>query len=309
MEQKRKLGHLKSLDAEKGTLTALVSTTQWDRTDERFAKGAWDLKNYLKNPVVLWAHDSREVPIAKTLDIHETDDGLLAEMQFDMASERSADVFRLYKEGFLSAFSVGFLPKKWVVENITPDRKGLVFTEAELFEHSAVPIPANPGALMARAEAELITKTIGEGMFKEVPGQELLMVVGPEEPPEKPAEPLPGEPGSPDPGIPPPSGEEGGQPVVPGAEFEKSLKYLIELSKAAKASGLDKSKLDLVQQAVSVLSEIVEDNREGISAEDIKRLKEAVTAYGETIMALSPDNSVLIQKVLAQVDKAIHGSR
>jgi len=54
--------------------------------------------------------------------------------------------YGLYKGGFLSAVSVGFIPLQW--ENGTKEagyrRK---YTEQELVEVSAVSIPANPNAL------------------------------------------------------------------------------------------------------------------------------------------------------------------
>ena len=41
-------------------------------------------------------------------------------------------------------------------------RKGLVWTEAELLEYSAVSVPANPGALVSRDVASLARKALGE---------------------------------------------------------------------------------------------------------------------------------------------------
>jgi hypothetical protein len=52
----------------------------------------------------------------------------------------------LYDTGFMNAFSVGFIPKDY-----THDSEGnLVFTEADLMEVSAVPVPANAFATMRR---------------------------------------------------------------------------------------------------------------------------------------------------------------
>jgi hypothetical protein len=72
--------------------------------------------------------------------------------------------YGLYKGGFLSAVSVGFIPKKW--ENGSQEvgyrRK---YMEQELLEVSAVGIPANPNALKLGFEAGAIEKSDLKEMF------------------------------------------------------------------------------------------------------------------------------------------------
>ena len=116
MDKKIKASYVKSIDAEKKTIQAYVSTYEWDRTEERFIRGAWDLENFKKNPVVLWGHNMHEVPIGKNIELLEDDKGLLATTQFDDKSEKAMAIFSLYERGFLNAFSVGFIRKNLVME-------------------------------------------------------------------------------------------------------------------------------------------------------------------------------------------------
>ena len=110
MDKKFRPVYIKQIDTDKLTISAYVSTYQWDRMNERFEKGAWKLDNFRANPVVLWAHNSFETPIAKAIEIFEDDIGLLAIMQFDPKGEKAMEVFSLYQRGFLNTFSVGFIP-------------------------------------------------------------------------------------------------------------------------------------------------------------------------------------------------------
>lgn len=152
----------KKINPKDKTITAYVSTFAFDRMDERFEKGGWSLDNFKSNPVVLWAHNGGQPPIAKAGRIEEDDKGLLATMEFDKESAFAMEIFGMFERGFMNSFSVGFIPKAHRVEAI-PDSesKGIVYTESELVEFSAVPVPANPGARVDRAAAQMMIKTFG----------------------------------------------------------------------------------------------------------------------------------------------------
>jgi HK97 family phage prohead protease len=282
-----KLVLAKSIDAEKKTITAYVSTFEWDRTDEKFAKGAWNLANFKANPVVMWAHDYRRPPIGKAIRIEEDQNGLFSEMQY-APDDFSMQIFELFKGGFLSAFSVGFNPKDFVLEPIDADRKGIVYTNVELLEYSAVPIPANPGAIITHDMAEIVTKTLGAQILTKVNGKDDAWIVnplGPEEP-EKP-EPEPTE----------------------KPDLESSLKYVIDLAKTARASKLEKNQLGLLTNAVGIFQEILNDNQEGVPAEAVKKLGAVVHEYAKVIENLFPDASLTVRRAMNQIDKALreHG--
>lgn len=281
-----KLTYVKSVDAEKKTITAYVSTFDWDRTDEKFAKGAWSLGKFKANPVVLWAHDYRRPPIGKAVRIEEDQNGLFSEMQF-ADDEFSKQIFELFKGGFLSAFSVGFNPKNFVVEPIDQERKGIVYTEAELLEYSAVPIPANPGALVTHDMAQIVTKALGEKAVSKVEGKEDAWVVNPFGP-EEPETPEP----------------------QPKPDLESSLKFVIDLAKTARANKLEKNQLGLLTNAVSIFQEIVNENQEGVPAEVVLKLGGVVHEYAKVIENLFPDASLTVRRAMNQIDKALreHGT-
>lgn len=136
---------LKDINVAEKTITAVVSTKAIDRMGESLEPSGVDLKNFRKNPIVAWAHDYAMLPIGKALWVKKSDKGIISKVKF-ADHEFANEVFNLYKEGFLHAFSVGFIPKDW--ENgdgkKTPFR---TYTKWEMLEYSAVPIPANPEAL------------------------------------------------------------------------------------------------------------------------------------------------------------------
>ncbi len=161
------------------TLQFIVSTADVDRDRDTINADGWDLENYLKNPVVLWAHDYSSLPVAKALKTYVEDGVLKANDQFaDADLYPFADtVYRMYKEGYLSAVSVGFLPTKWMWVEEDDRPFGIDFQEQEMLEHSAVPVPANPNALIeARSKginlaplagwAEQVLDTWGESQGK-----------------------------------------------------------------------------------------------------------------------------------------------
>ena len=122
---------------------SIITTSAPDRAgDVVLTAGLRNAAEFLKNPVVLWAHQRTMPPIGicRALDIQP--DRIIAETKFSASSPLAVDVFRLYAEGILRGWSIGFMPVK-----ATPTRTGLRIDEWDLLEYSAVPVPENPGAL------------------------------------------------------------------------------------------------------------------------------------------------------------------
>lgn len=135
-----------------------ASTEDIDRDGDRLMSDGWRLQNFMRNPVIPWAHKYDEPPVAKALSARVEDRRLKLLIQFATAEEYAfADtIYRLYKGGYLNAFSVGFSPiRSERVERNINGRKiwGRDFLEQELLEVSTVTIPSNPAAL-ARAKAK-----------------------------------------------------------------------------------------------------------------------------------------------------------
>jgi len=150
---------VKDINDKEKTLTAFVSTAAVDRMGDILEPKGADVKNFNKNPVVMWAHDYALPPIAKALWIKKTQDGIVSKMKF-ADTEFAQEIFNLYKEDFMKAFSVGFIPKE--SEPVNPEKDGFFdgrrFTKWEMLEYSAVPIPANPEALTMAVTKGVITE-------------------------------------------------------------------------------------------------------------------------------------------------------
>lgn len=141
----------KAVDAEQGIYELMPSTESQDRDGDVLVATGAQLDNYRRNPVVMYAHDYSDLPVAKALEIEPVPGvGLRAKIQFPPvgASPKADAVRALWAGGFLNAASVGFVPRA-----ATPEGKGNRFTDWELLEFSIVPIPANADALRLAAKS------------------------------------------------------------------------------------------------------------------------------------------------------------
>jgi hypothetical protein len=110
------IAEVKAVDGDR-RLDFTISTDTVDRMGDTIAVDGWQLANYRKNPVVLWAHDSSMPPIAKALNIRIEDGKLKASADFVPADipvigPMAECTLQLLRGGFLSAVSVGFAPVK-----------------------------------------------------------------------------------------------------------------------------------------------------------------------------------------------------
>lgn len=164
--RKQFVPEIKAIDDEKRTVSFVISTEAVDRDRDTIRVAGWQLKNFKKNPVVLFAHDSRTPPIAQAKNVRKEDGALKADAQFlppDMAEHdhvRFTDmIFQMIKGKFLRATSVGFLPISFQRVDDDDDRKfGLDFLKTELLEFSIVPVPSNPEALVQARSAGIDTQ-------------------------------------------------------------------------------------------------------------------------------------------------------
>lgn len=146
-------------DEESRILRFRASTSAVDRDADTIRQKGWDLKDFRKSGVFLWAHDAFLPPLAAVKGAKVEED-LMVDVAFPergkydhpLGKDFGAQVFDMYKEGLLHAVSVGFEPLKFTVnEERSEELRTLAydFTKQRLIELSAVPIPANPEALLA----------------------------------------------------------------------------------------------------------------------------------------------------------------
>ena len=142
---------IKGVDTEGRTMRFVASDESVDRYGDIVRASGWQLDNFRRNPVLLFAHDSRQPPVGQVPSIEVVERELIADCLFrpEGDSQLSDDVWRAVEGGFLRAASVGFTPTGPINELVDPagNWTGFEFTSQELLELSVVPVPANPQAL------------------------------------------------------------------------------------------------------------------------------------------------------------------
>lgn len=152
-------------------ITFTISTDDIDRVGDKVFQDGWYLDNYISNPVVLWAHDDKSLPIGKCVNIFVQNNSLKATVQFVKADvpiigPLAEAVFQLCRDGFLCATSVGFRPLEFDFTDddtrIYASCHGADIKRAELLEFSIVSIPCNPGVKMDAIPEQPTNIEIGE---------------------------------------------------------------------------------------------------------------------------------------------------
>lgn len=139
----------KSMPSPGEPLTFVVSSGAVDRHGDVVSPEGWRLDAYRANPVVLWAHDYRRPAIGRAQSVWRDGRALLAHLEF-APTEFAREVEALYRSGYQQGVSVGFRPLRFEERRDprTGAFLGIRFLEQELLEISAVPVPANQGALL-----------------------------------------------------------------------------------------------------------------------------------------------------------------
>jgi len=158
----------------------VISSKNLDRYGTYIIPSGAQLENYLRNPKVLWYHNqdsaAEKIPIARAVKLTINEGDVIATTRFNPNDSFSVKVFNAYADGFLSAWSIGFMPKNYILVteknrdelnkkyNLNITKKGLekdnkvfawgtyVVNEWELLEYSAVPVGANQDALVITEE-------------------------------------------------------------------------------------------------------------------------------------------------------------
>lgn len=129
------------IKAKDGKIEGIASTSVMDRQNEVVSVDGWDLKNFKKNPVMLWGHDHSEPAIGKVTKIYFDGEGKKKSLKFQAVfqevTEKARAIKKLVEDGIINSFSVGF---KML------EAEGDTITKQELLEISVVNVPANPDA-------------------------------------------------------------------------------------------------------------------------------------------------------------------
>lgn len=135
-----------------------VSTASVDRDGDRVLPEGMDAASYVKNPVLMWAHDYSAIPIG-TVQALTAIDGQSIKARFKfLENDPFADrVQNAWNQGAVRAASLGFRPKTWVESDT-----GYDITGWELLEVSLCPIPANAEAVRALKALGVIEEPAAE---------------------------------------------------------------------------------------------------------------------------------------------------
>lgn len=126
----------------------IASTDAIDSYEESVDQSSWRLDRYKANPVALFAHQSRELPIGKCTRCEVINGQLECTIRFSTEdlNPLAEQVWKNIKGDMLRAVSVGFIPHTIRYEK-RDDRDLYILADNELLEISVVPVPANPDCL------------------------------------------------------------------------------------------------------------------------------------------------------------------
>jgi HK97 family phage prohead protease len=166
-------GHIeKAAKLQEGEVEFVVSTNALDAHGERIDVDGIDIKDYKKNPVVLWGHDGFNLPIAKATKVWKEGGKLMARASFYMKDDFARKVYGYIVDGYLNAVSIGGMVKEWGDDGIT-------ISKMLMKEFSVVSVPANQEALVAskslsgdqRAELRALGNAYARKMLERESGQ------------------------------------------------------------------------------------------------------------------------------------------
>jgi HK97 family phage prohead protease len=144
-----------------GRHKAVASTGVKNRNRLVVNQDGWNLTNFHKNPILLFQHNP-DWPVggvdAAAVEGEKESKALMAEFHFNTKTTLGRELEALYADRDLRAVSVGFMPEKGLkelTEGEDDDEKivGYESEKQELWELSAVAIPADPNALKQMKQA------------------------------------------------------------------------------------------------------------------------------------------------------------
>ena len=149
---------MKEDDEEKSLTVVVASAPTPDRYND-IVEPTWNLKRFMSNPVVPFAHDYTKPPVGRVRNLEVVNGLLVASIEWDDSPSNplGQTVASQFRRGFMNAVSVGFAPGEVVPRATLPEdspyraESGNLYREPELLEISAVPIPAHQDALAIRS--------------------------------------------------------------------------------------------------------------------------------------------------------------
>lgn len=141
-------------------LEFILSDATPDRYNDIIKTSGWELTQFKRNPIALFAHRG-DFPIGLWKDVRVEDNALRGSLVLAPrgTSGRIDEIHSLIDADVLKAVSVGFTPIAY--EERKGDEYGIVYTKQELVECSLVSVPANPNALQVAKALKISSQTQG----------------------------------------------------------------------------------------------------------------------------------------------------
>lgn len=138
-------------------VTFTISTEDVDRDSDIVRQAGIDKDDYMKNPVIMFAHNSKSLPIGSTLKIWRSNNSTkaLALIYDDRVDSTglSDTIFRMVKAGALRGASIGFSSKEAryptddEIKQYKMNPYGVIYEKVSMHEWSVCSIPANQNSL------------------------------------------------------------------------------------------------------------------------------------------------------------------
>jgi len=175
----------KSINEETRTIRFRASDPTIDSYNE-IVEQDWDLSRFEKNAPFLYNHNrgpgffgevisqAETLPVGFARSAELVDGALEVDVQFvdGKASPLAPYVWEAYRQGSLKAVSVGFRHGEKVLDGEQNGKKVYRLRKNQLFELSAVPLPANPNAVALSADAPL-TRAVEAPELRQDPAPEV----------------------------------------------------------------------------------------------------------------------------------------
>lgn len=140
-------------------LEYVMSDATVDRYGDIIDPNGWDLRNFRKNPIALFGHDSHFI-VGRWKNVRVEGGKLIGKLELleQGISDRLDEIRAAVEAKVLKTVSVGFRPVPGKMESIQGG--GIRYTAAELVECSLVSVPANPNALQVAKALKLSDNAI-----------------------------------------------------------------------------------------------------------------------------------------------------
>lgn len=256
---------------ESNTLVFCMSTATIDRENDTINVDGWELDSFNKAGVMLWGHDSSLPNIGASRGSWIEGNRLLGRIEFTpkdivhpFGTGFGHSVYRMYRDNFLKTVSVGFKTLEWKYNEDRGD-SAVDFLKQSLLELSAVPIPANPEAMIEAGRKGIDIQPIYNWLEKELDcGSELIV----------------------------------SRSMLEGAH--KALKATPSIT--GKTISGDKIIIDDKTTFKKVMSKLFgqKDNKESLDMKEIKELSDKLDSLAEQVKSLS---EILVEKQSKDIEK------